>query len=63
MARATRFLVGENRKRVQRLLRLTRSPAIEDQLMPEQGERPLAVDGQRNAGAVQPRPQALPRFA
>ena len=38
MARATRFLVGKNRKRVQRLLRLTRSPAIEDQLMPEHGD-------------------------
>lgn len=38
MARATRFLVGENRKRVQRLLRLTRSPAIEDQLMPEHSD-------------------------
>lgn len=38
MARATRFLVGENRKHVRRLLRLTRSPAIEDQLMPEHGD-------------------------
>ena len=38
MARATRFLVGKNRKRVQRLLHLTRSPAIEDQLMPEHGD-------------------------
>ena len=38
MARATRFLVGKNRKHVRRLLRLTRSPAIEDQLMPEHGD-------------------------
>ena len=47
MARATRFLVGKNRKRVQRLLRLTRSPAIEDQLMPEQGsDRWLWMDSE-----------------
>ena len=47
MARATRFLVGKNRKRVQRLLHLTRSPAIEDQLMPEQGsDRWLWMDSE-----------------
>ena len=47
MARATRFLVGKNRKHVRRLLRLTRSPAIEDQLMPEQGsDRWLWMDSE-----------------
>ncbi|MGM9548632.1 MAG: zinc dependent phospholipase C family protein [Faecousia sp.] len=38
MARATRFLAGKNRKRLERLLRVTNNQAIEDQLMPGQGD-------------------------
>ena len=47
MARATRFLVSKNRKRVQRLLHLTHNPYVEDQLMPDHGsDRWLWMDSE-----------------